>query len=204
MKPGRSVAAVLLMIVLAGVTYADVAPATGYIRIDTGVVLETKDDLGKYRFFLVSNDLVRPINLKKGEKAFVGSLGRGARYSSGTIVAIPAKSLSSFGEDPRDEKLAEMKAAIAKDGVTGAIKLITHLFRRDVPQAEAVTVSDAMYRIEKTATGLTAVPSGPKAAPAGSSVGRSIGAEVVAGILLSLGFMALGFCRFRPPARIKA
>ena len=51
MRSGRSIAAVMFLIVLAGITYADVAPARGYIRVDTGVVLETKDDLGKYRFF---------------------------------------------------------------------------------------------------------------------------------------------------------
>ncbi|MEO7539499.1 MAG: hypothetical protein ABIV21_05700 [Pyrinomonadaceae bacterium] len=200
----RSVAAVMFLMMATGVLYGDIAPAKGYLRVDVGIVLETKDDLGKYRFFLVSSDKVRAIIIKKGEKAFVGSLGRGSRYNSGTIVAIPSKSLSSFGDDPNDEKLTQMKAAIAGDTLAGSIKLITHTFTRDVRVADAISISDAIYRIDKTPTGLTAVPIGAVApqAPANTAIGSlnkypSYGSTIMAGILMSLTFITVGFFGIR-------
>jgi hypothetical protein len=202
----------LLMLISALMICADVAPPKGYLRIDVGIVLETRDDLGKYRFFLVSSDLVRPLTLKKGEKTFVGALGGGARYGSGTIVAIPSKSLSKFGDDPTPEKIIEMKAAIADDTVAGTIKLITHSFRRDVREAEAVTVSDAVYRIDKTPTGVTAVPISGVVPPAASTPapaagvndGVTPGAHVATGLLMSLSLVTFGLFLCKRTRKVRA
>ena len=97
-----------------------------------------------------------------------------------------------------------MKAAIASDSVNGAIKLVTHLFRRDVPEAEAMTLSDAVYRIEKTATGLNGRAGGSKTCSGSTSVYRRPAIEIVAGMLLSVGVIAIGLCVFCRPVKIKA
>lgn len=202
MKFNGCIAWAILTLIVSGTLRADVAPPKGYLRMDVGIVLETREDLGKFRFFLISSDLVKPLSVKKGEKTFIGALGGGARYNSGVVVAIPSKSLSRFGDDPSADQLSEMKAAIASDSVAGAIKLINHMFRKDVREAEAMYVSDAVYRIDKVQNSLTAVPVGGVAPAANSNTApvvggygptQSPGRLIAVGVLMSLGMVSVGF-----------
>lgn len=184
---------------------ADVAPDKGYTRVQIRMILEATEDLAEYRFFVVSSDLVKEIFVRKGEKTTVGPLGGGARYSSGTIVAIPRVSLREFGENPTGDKLAEMESTVASYGVPGTIKLLTQGFSREVPDAYAGDVTTT-YRIEKTPGGLMAMavedPNTTK-----SDISLSITdvptqasfltlAMIAGGILMSLAFVTIGLWLF--------
>lgn len=137
----------ILLSLFAIASQADIAPDPGFTRVTVYLVVELKEDIPGYRFFIASSNLVKEVQIKKGERTNVGPLGGGARYSSGTLFAIPSKSLKP-SEVPEDEYTAEK--------IPGAIKLIDHGFQSTVRTADAGKVKDAMYRIE-------AGPTGPKA-----------------------------------------
>lgn len=147
-----------LLVGLVSNAAADIAPEPGFTRVRLNILIEAKDDFPDFRFFLVSGDMVKEIAIKTGDRTTVGPLGGGARYNAGSVVAIPARDLDRFGENPTGEKLKELEAAIAQDQIAGTIKLIAHSFGRDVRQAEASRWKEPLYRFEKKAEkGITAV-----------------------------------------------
>ena len=205
MKLGWLTTALFLITILASGLRADIPPDKGYTRVNVQLILQTDEDLPDYRFFLVSSNLVKEIYLKKGEKTTVASLGGGARYSSGAIAAIPAKDLTAFGADPAGEKLAELEAEISGYRVAGTIKLFTHSFSREIRDAEAGSVTDAEYRIEKTPNGLAAVAIAGVAAANNvrfgiTDVSKPVNimgwAMIVGGVLMSLAIVIVGLWAF--------
>jgi hypothetical protein len=210
MKLKASIAALFLLIGCTAILRADLAPPNGYTRISVGIILETKDDLADYRFFLVSSNLVKEILVKKDERATVGPLGGGARYSSGRIVAIPSKGLTTFGEKPVDVRLRDMEYAVAGGQIAGTITLLEHSFAREVPDAEAAGWKDAVYRLEKDAeTGIKAVwvSGGANESKKGDGVAFTIvdisrpasiaeWTTIAGGVLMTLAFLSLGLWVF--------
>lgn len=212
MKRKMFATAVFLLLISATSALADLAPPSGYTRVSVNIVLEAKQDFVNYRFFLVSSNLVDEVFIRKGEKTTVRSLGSGARYSSGTIVAIPRKSLTGFGENLTGERLEALKTAIADNHAAGAIKLVRHTFGREVRATGARNVQNARYRIEKSRTGLKAVPlnsagrtskSGmsfgePELEPGSAPRGLTL---IMAGILMSFAVATFGLWTFSKTAK---
>ena len=93
---------IVTFVILASVIPArgDIPPDPGYTRVRTNVVLEIKEPIPEYRFFLVSDNISREIFLKPGDKTLVDSPGGGARNRSGTLVAVPVKNLQPLATAP--------------------------------------------------------------------------------------------------------
>ena len=87
----RILAIFFLLAITAGPLMADVAPDPGFVSVRINLVLETDDDLSGIRFFVLSGDIVREIVVKRGEQMTVNPLGGGARYRSGTLIAVPGE-----------------------------------------------------------------------------------------------------------------
>ena len=183
---------------------ADMPPDPGYTRVGLSIHLEAADDFPAYRFFVVSGNMAREIMIKKGEKVVVDSLGGGARYRAGKVVAIPVASLSSFGTDTTGPKFKEMESAIVEGGVLGVIQLIEHSFRQDVRNSEAKSYTAPVYRLKKTEDGkVTAelVSGGKSDKNADSNTGSfystdpktpAFWATVTGGSLATLAFIFIG------------
>ena len=197
MNPKIIISALFLLAISVFSLRADVAPPPGYTKVNVSIVLEVTEDFPDYRFFLVSGNLVKEIFFKKNEKTTVGSLGGGARYNSGNVVAIPRKSLISFGENPAGEKLKAFETAVSDWGsIAGSIKLISHSFGREVKDADAHNVPDTAYRIEKTADGPTASPLKTDEKKQGGSGGPSFGTYDIQKSLTPLGWTVIAGVAF--------
>jgi hypothetical protein len=213
--PMRNLAAgptrLLLVIILLVVgVFGDVAPEIGYKRVSVKLQLETNDDLSGYRFFMRSGNDAKEVFLKKGEKTTVAPLGGGAFYSAGKLLAVPAAELQKLNGEGGPERQNEIERAVYQGKVTGRIELVDHLFSRTVPNAEADSFEDPLYRIEKDAqaglkavhvSGGAAVSSDPSAKSSGRLFWQSIGAAVVAGVFLAFGLAILGILYFRKKAK---
>ena len=90
-----SLAALLL---LAVVIKADIPPDPGYKRVSISLEIETKEDLSDYKFYFDFNGEVREIAIKNKGTSTLPPMGGGARYSSGTLLAIPNKNLKEPGK----------------------------------------------------------------------------------------------------------
>jgi len=154
----RIFAVIVAVIVLISNGFADIPPDPGYTRVSTSIILSTEIELTDYRFFVVSSNLAKEIFLKKGEPTSVGSLGGGARYRGGSIVAIPVKSLLSFGDPKDNSRFAELEKAVTSGELQGRIELVRHSFATEVKTSEAGNVKDSSYRIDRTKDGLVAMP----------------------------------------------
>ncbi len=190
--------------------HADVPPEPGFSRVTVAILLETNDDLAEFRFFLQSGQMVQEVFVKKGEQTRVGALGGGALYRSGTLLAVPAKSLVSFGSDKK-----AIESAILEQRVPDVIKLVDHRFTLEVRTAEADGLKDAVYRLERTKGGsVTAVAvsdksstaepkTTPYAAPYGvsGSIGMAGWGTIIGGCLLTLGLISFGAMMFRRKAQ---
>lgn len=211
----RSIATIILglfavTILLPSRAICDVAPEPGYKRISIDLILETNSDLSDHRFFIKSGADVKEIFVSPGKQTHVSPLGGGTYYSSGTLLAVPAKSLDDLSDVPGQDKLSELQKAVFEGRIPGTVELINHSFAREVREAEAASYHDPVYRIERDPqSGLKAVyVSG--GAVAGKTVttessGRlfwqSAGAAIVAGIFLVFGITILGILHFRKKAK---
>ncbi len=184
---------------------ADVPPDPGYKRVTANMVVETKEDLSDYRFFIKSGADLEEVILKKNEQAIIRPLGGGAWYRSGSLFAVPVTGLDGLNSVPAGGRLGELEKTIYDGKAPGMIKLLDHSFIRDVKAAEAAGIKDAVFRIERDPDlKLKAVPVVPDIAPirktsepsvAGYSrepKSTSFWAAVGGGSLLSLAFISLG------------
>lgn len=193
-----------LLLAVSGTLRADVPPDRGYTRVTADLVVETKEDLSEYRFFIKSGADVEEVILKKDEKAVIKPLGGGAWYRSGALLAVPV-SLAGLKDIPAGGDLGPIKQTIYDGQVPGMIKLLDHSFIRDVKTADAAGQKDAIFRIERDPESkLKAVPVVSGIAPvrktgepsvAGYSLepkSPSFWAAVGGGSLLSLAFISFG------------
>lgn len=63
-------------------------------------------------------------------------MGGGARYSSGTFLAIPKNSLSGYEEKLSNEQANNLSKAIKNKEIAGVAELADHRFSADVPKGE--------------------------------------------------------------------
>ena len=200
----------IFVILLSLSVFGDVAPEFGFTRISLNLRLETTDDLSDFRFFIRSGSLVQEAVVRSGEQTVVSPLGGGAYYSSGKLLAIPAKELTNFGDAQFDSRITEMQKAVYQGRVPGTIELVDHLFSRTVNESDAGTFQDPVYRIVRDPqAGLKAVHvsggASTSMADSRTSSGRlfwqGAGAAIVAGIFLMFGVATLGLLYFRKKAK---
>src|SRR6185369_14539048 len=91
---------------------ADIAPDPGMVRVKIDLVIETTEDLSDYRFFLDFYGDLREVAVKSKGRTTIPSMGGGARYNSGKLLAIPKKSLSGFDEKLSTEQLENLSASL--------------------------------------------------------------------------------------------
>lgn len=208
-----------LLFSAAGTVRADVPPDPGYKRVTANLVVETKEELSEYRFFIKSGADLEEVILKKNEQAIVKPLGGGAWYRSGSLLAVPVASLTGLKDVPAGGDLSEIKQTIYDGKAPGMIKLLDHSFIRDVKAADAAGQKDGVFRIERDPdVKLKAVPVVSGIAPirktgepsvAGYSLepkSPSFWAAVGGGSLLSLAFISFGvwFVRRSRPTVLEA
>jgi hypothetical protein len=184
----------------------DVAPEPGYKRISINLIVETNEDISDYRFFIKSGADLKEILVNLGKQTSISPLGGGAFYRTGTLLAVPTKSLGDLSDGPAENKSSALQKAVFDGKVPGVVELVNHSFSREIREADAAGYRDPVYRIERNSqTGLKAVyVSGGAAvgqAVAAESAGRlfwqSAGAAIVAGIFLIFGITILGVLYFR-------
>ncbi len=215
----RKLRPLTLLIVLASLfmmAKADAPPEAGYKRIKQNLMIESQEDLGDYRFFMKVGADLREFTIKVGERIEIEPMGGGSYYRNGVFLAVPKKSLVGLSEVATDKKLDLLQQAIYDGKVSGTIELIKHGFIRDVPNAEAATAKDPVYRIEKDAEKIlkaTLVSGGVAeskvAASAYSTDPKSAGfwVTVVGGALMTLAFITFGVWAIRrsnKPRRMNA
>lgn len=130
-----------LILIFAAFIKADVPPDPGFKRVSINLIVETKEDLSDYRFFLDFYGDMREVEIRQGSNSLPAN-GGGARYSSGTLWAIPKKSL-------KDETKEQISKALNENKIVGAIKLAQHQFAQTVRDSETDKIQNPPYIIER-------------------------------------------------------
>ncbi len=178
---------------------ADVPPDAGFVRVSINLVTETTEDLSDYRFFLNFYGDLNEVEIKSKGRTEIPPSGGGARYSSGTFLAIPKKSLSGYEDTLSNEQLSNLSKAIKAKEIQGITELANHRFSADLPKGEKP--SDTFYRLKREENTLRAEmitedkrksKSSPQLIAADSRT-----SVVIAGVLMTLAVLAIGVFAFR-------
>jgi hypothetical protein len=146
----KNLALILLLIfTFAIVANADIAPPKGYTKVSINLVIETKQDLSDYRFFVDFYGDLNEITVKNNGRVSIPPIGGGARYSTGTVYAIPKKSIESTPKDADREQFSNLSESLREDKIEGAIKLGEHSFYNTVLNKNIKKVVTPTYLIEK-------------------------------------------------------
>jgi len=200
----------LLIVFIQSISIADVPPELGSKRVSVNLIVEAADEFPGHRFFVKSGSDLKEVSLKKAERITIGPMGGGAWYRVGSLLAVPNESLAGLNEGQSEGKLSQLQQAVYDGKAVGTIELINHIFVRDVPQARASRVTDAVFRIEKDAeTGIRAVLVSGGANDINADPGPGFGiysreakspmfwASVIGASLLSLALISLGVWTIR-------
>lgn len=188
----------LVVLCMVGSAFADIPPEPGYKRVSLNLIVEPKEDLNDYRFFIKTGAQLNEIKLKKGEQFKITPQGGGAFYRSGTLIAVPKGSLSKLSEAANGSELNELQKAIYDGKVSGAIELVKHGFIRDVPVKDAAGMKDPVYLIERSDDGVKATLVAGNTEPVNTTqYSREpktpmFWASVAGGSLMTLAFIFLG------------
>lgn len=177
---------------------ADVAPDDGFERVSVNLVTETKEDLTDFRFFLDFYGDLREVEIKSGGRTEIPPMGGGARYSGGTFLAIPKKSLKNFEGKLSNEQADNLSRAVKNKEIEGVVELAKHRFSRDVPKGEKpAAVYYLINRAENTLRAEQITQESPKSgSTAQSFLSSSRISYVIAGILITLAMIATGIFAF--------
>lgn len=146
----KNLALILMMIsVFAIAANADIPPPKGYTKVNVNLVIETKQDLSDYRFFVDFYGDLNEIQLKNNGKVSIPPIGGGARYVTGTIYAIPKKSIESTPKDADREQFSNVSESLRENKIEGAIKLGEHSFYNTVLVKNKKKVVTPTYLIER-------------------------------------------------------
>jgi len=115
---------------------ADVPPEKGYVRVSTDLITETEEDLSDYRFFLDFYGDLNEVAVKSKGRTAIPLRGGGARYSSGTFLAIPKKNLKGYGEELSKDQLDDLSQLIKAKKIEGVVELARHRFSAEIPKDE--------------------------------------------------------------------
>lgn len=132
-----------LILLFTAFVKADVPPDPGFKKVSVSLNIETKEDLSDYRFFLDFYGDLHEVEIKKGSNS-IPSMGGGARYSSGTLWAIPKNSL-------KDEDKEQISQALKDNKIAGAIKLAQHSFAQTIPESQTKDFQNPPYILERDA-----------------------------------------------------
>jgi hypothetical protein len=162
-------------------------------------VTETAEDLSDYRFFLDFYGDLREVEIKSKGRTTIPPMGGGARYRSGTFLAIPKKSLSGFEDKLSAEQLSNLSKSIKEKEIEGVVELAKHRFSADVPKGEkpsetyyVIKRAENTLRSEKITEENPKSNASPHLAAAGSRTSLVIG-----GVLMALAALAIGVFAFR-------
>lgn len=124
--------AILPMILLLSVIVAkaDVPPPPGFGRIKQDLILDTKEDLSDYRFFLDFYGDLREIKVNNNAETIISPMGGGARYAVGTLLAVPKEKLAKSVDDSPDS-LKKLFEAMREKKIEGVTELTRHSFSED-------------------------------------------------------------------------
>lgn len=178
---------------------ADVPPDAGMVRVSMNLITETGDDLSDHRFFLDFYGDLKEVEIKNKGRTSIAPMGGGARYGSGTLLAIPKKSLSGFEGVMSADQLKELSGAINKKEITGVVELASHRFSADVPAGQKP--AEVHYLLVRDGDSLKAEkiteekPKSNESAQSAFSTSRT--GLVVGGVLLSLAVLFAGIFAFR-------
>jgi len=178
---------------------ADVPPDSGYVRVSINLVTETAEDLSDYRFFLDFFGDLREVEIKSKERTSIPPMGGGARYRSGTLLAIPKKSLRGLEEKPSSEELSNLSKSIKAKEIEGVAELARHQFSADIPKGEKPSESYYLIKREENtlkAERITEEKPQSKSAPqliASDSRARM----VIGGVFITLAMLVIGVFAFR-------
>jgi hypothetical protein len=130
-------------------------------------------------------------------------MGGGARYSSGTFLAIPKKSLKNFEGKLSTEQADNLSRVVKNKEIEGVVELFKHRFSRDVPKGEKpATVYYVIYRAENTLKSQAITEEKPKSdSSAQSFFSASRISYVIAGILITLAVLGAGIFAFRKASK---
>ncbi len=130
----RNLGLILLMTVTFIVSVkADIAPPSGYTRVSVNLIVETKEDVSDYRFYLDFFGDKKDVEIKSKGITNLPPMGGGARYSSVTLWAVSKK-------DAKQEP----------------IELLKHQFSKEVPSSDSQNIPSGVYRIERDGNTLKA------------------------------------------------
>jgi hypothetical protein len=182
---------------------ADVPPDPGYKRVTVDLVTETAEDLSDHRFFLDFYGDLREVEIKSKGRTVIEPMGGGARYRSGTFLAIPKKSLNGFEEKLSSDELKTLSESIKAKKIEGVTELAKHRFTLDIPKGE--TPGEVFYTITREKEALKATRNAeetpksvavPQLISPNSRTGLTIG-----GIFISLAVLIVGVLAFRKAAK---
>lgn len=181
---------------------ADVPPDKGKVRVKINLITETSEDLSDYRFFLDFYGDLREIEIKSKRRTEIPPVGGGARYASGTFLAIPKMSLNSLPEKPSREQLENLSSAIGKKEIEGVVELARHRFSMDIPEGKKPP--EVVYQITREENRLKAEQT-TKENPENNS-SQLVSPEnragyIVGGVLITLAVLFGGIFAFRKAAR---
>lgn len=130
---------------------ADIAPNPDEARFSYPLIIETTDDVSDYRFFLNFSGDLREIEVKSKGRSEIPSMGGGARYSSGMIIAIPKKFLNDFPNkiESSYDDIGKRFSDLIREKKIGVIELGTHSFSRLIKKSESANYINAPYKLEK-------------------------------------------------------
>lgn len=168
---------------------ADVPPFPGFGRIDIDLVLDTKEDLSDYRFFLNFYGDLREIKVNSKSQTTIAPMGGGARYAKATLLAVPKNNLTAFaGDSP--ETLTRISELIQENKLEGVTTLTVHNFREESPLGIKFK-NNPSYLIVREGNTISLIRSSNGGL---SSYGI---AAITAGILITVAILIFGVFLFR-------
>jgi len=114
----------LMTVTFIGPVKADMAPPSGYSKVSVNLIIETKEDVSDYKFYIDFFGDKKDVEIKNNGITNIPPMGGGARYSSGTLWAVP------------------------KNNSGQPIELLKHQFSREIPTKERENISSVIYRLE--------------------------------------------------------
>lgn len=138
----------LLIFVFVMSAKADVAPDPDEMRVVADLYITTEADVSDYRFFLDFYGDLREVEVKSKASTIIESMGGGARYSSGTLIAIPKNKLKDFSAKPTKEQISAFSNSI-KDKSIESIELGKHQFINTIKISHRKNWTYPTYRIER-------------------------------------------------------
>ncbi|MBX7171477.1 MAG: hypothetical protein K1X72_11020 [Pyrinomonadaceae bacterium] len=196
----KSPLSLIIILIFCVVIKADIAPDSGYSQVSADLIISTTQDLSNYRFFLEFSGDCNEIKIKNNDTTTIPPQGGGVRYSSGTLLAVPKKSLKDFADELTFAQQTRLADLIRENKIEGVIKLIDHSFNRVVKDGENWT--NLTYRLEKEETTLKAVKEREILSTAPNIESRILLYKIISygligGVLVALGVIGGGIYLFR-------